>query len=144
MKNNLVTHSFYETQKLGKDFIERTSNRIIALGGELGSGKTTFVQGIALGLGIKSRITSPTFLIIKSYKINNKKIKEKRLYHVDLYRVDSAKDIIGMELEEIINDPLNIVVIEWPKIIKKILPKKKALINFNYINENDRKILINE
>src|SRR3990167_2465256 len=126
-KNNFagkvfVTNSFRETQELGKDFARfLAGGDIVCLHGDLGSGKTTFVQGLAKGLGIKQRIISPTFIIIRNYKI---RINDKgfpplgtgminNFYHIDLYRINSDKDIEGLGIEEIINDKNNIVVIEW-------------------------------
>lgn len=71
-----ITSSYEETQKLGKEFTKKLQGGdIIALYGELGSGKTTFVQGLAKGLGIKRRIISPTFIIIRSYTLINQKSK---------------------------------------------------------------------
>jgi tRNA threonylcarbamoyladenosine biosynthesis protein TsaE len=145
MSNNKhITEDFSETQKLGESFIKKTNKKIIALYGDLGSGKTTFVQGIAKGLGIKRRIISPTFVVIRSYKINNKKIRAKYFYHVDLYRIERTEDVLNMELEEIIRNSENIVVVEWPEKIEKILPEGNASIRFKYISENKRRILINE
>jgi tRNA threonylcarbamoyladenosine biosynthesis protein TsaE len=142
--NNFITKSFEETQKLGEDFIKNTNKRIIALDGELGSGKTTFVQGLARGLGIKNRIISPTFIIIRSYKIKNKNINAKNFYHIDLYRITSDQDVVGMELSEIIHNPSNLVAIEWPERIAKILPKDIISINLRYLDDDRREIRINE
>ncbi len=141
MKNNIfTTNSFSQTQNLAKDFIKTNKGRILALYGDLGSGKTTFVQGLGKGLGIKKRMTSPTFLIIKSYDIDNKKIKEKYFYHIDLYRIKSNDDVLGLELDEIINNKQNIVVIEWPEKLKKILPKNVINVHFEYLSINKRRI----
>jgi tRNA threonylcarbamoyladenosine biosynthesis protein TsaE len=149
MNNSYITNSFSETQNLGEEFIKKTKNRIIALHGDLGSGKTTFVQGLAKALGIKKRIISPTFIIIRSYKINLKNQKSKiknpgkeSLYHIDLYRISGEGDVAALELAEIIKNPKNIVVIEWPEKIKMLLPKESSKVYFKYIDENRRKIVI--
>jgi len=141
-KNNFfekvfTTHNFRETQKLGHDFSETLEKgRIICLYGDLGSGKTTFIQGLAEGLGIKSRIISPTFVIIRSHRL-----RAGMFYHVDLYRTESEKDIENLGLEEIINDLQNIVAIEWAEKLKNYLPEKRIDIEFVNEKENIRKIM---
>lgn len=107
-------------QKLAQDFME---GGIIALYGELGAGKTTFAQGFAKGLGIKDKIISPTFLIIRQYPIPN---RENFFYHIDLYRLEEI-DLKSSGLEEIISDPGNVVLIEWANKISKYLPAAKII-----------------
>lgn len=140
-KNNFfgktfVTNNFEETQQLGEDFAKfLEKGDVVALYGNLGSGKTTFVQGLAKGLGIKNRIISPTFVIVRSCKLG-----VMVFYHIDLYRMESARDIEGLEIEEIINDKNNIVVIEWAEKLKNYSSKKRIDINFSYKDENKRNI----
>jgi tRNA threonylcarbamoyladenosine biosynthesis protein TsaE len=142
MKNNFIgkkftTYNFKETQKLGYDFAGALQKgEVICLYGELGSGKTTFTQGLAQGLGIKNRIISPTFVIIRSHSL-----KSGMFYHVDLYRIETEKDIENLGLEEIMNDPKNIVVIEWAEKLKSLLPKNRIEIKFVNEKENLRKIV---
>lgn len=143
MNQKVITKSFKETQLLGKKISSTLrGGDVVLLSGELGGGKTTFVQGLANGLNIKKRIISPTFIIVRSYKLNNKKVKAEYFYHVDLYRIDSENDILGMELDEIINDKKNIVAIEWPEKIGRLLPKNRIEINFKYLKDNEREVKI--
>lgn len=136
-----VTNNFSETQNLGKKFAQTLKGgKLIALYGNLGGGKTTFVQGMALGLGIKRRIISPTFIIIRRYKINLENQKSKLLYHVDLYRTQTPADIKGLGIEELITDTNNIVVIEWAEKMKDFLPKQRIDVYFKYLEENKREI----
>ncbi len=125
---------------------KRHSALVIALKGNLGSGKTTFVKGIAQGLGIKQRITSPTFIILKRYKIQIKRIKNKSpiayFYHIDCYRLKKPKEILDLGFKEIISQAENIVVIEWAERIKKILPKERITVKFKFVNEKTRKLVI--
>jgi tRNA threonylcarbamoyladenosine biosynthesis protein TsaE len=136
MTGIFYTNNSLETAKLGEEFSKEIKNGgIIFLYGDLGAGKTTFVQGVAKGLGIKRRITSPTFIIVRSYR-------EENFYHVDLYRIESERDIEGLGIEEIFKDSRNIAAIEWPEKIKEILPKKRTEIFFSYLDDQKRKIEI--
>jgi len=140
-QDKLLSTSAEQTQKFAQDFAKKlTGNQILALDGELGSGKTTFVQGLAKGLNIDDNITSPTFVIYKKYKTQNKKIKN--FYHFDLYRIQDPQEILDLGFEEIINDPNSIIAIEWSEKIKDILPQNTIHINFEYINKDSRKIKI--
>ena len=144
----IVTKSARETQKLG----EKIGNKliinhqplIIALYGDLGSGKTTFMQGLALGLGIKKRVLSPTFIIMRQYPISSIKYLVSNLIHVDLYRIKDEKDVESLGLQELWSDPNNVIAIEWPEKIEKILPEKRTNIYFEYLGEDKRKIRIEE
>jgi len=142
----IITQNAQETQKLGEKIGRdlKSKPRTLCLYGDLGSGKTTFLQGLAKGLGIKRRVVSPTFVFMKQYKnlpsaepcfSNNPSF-----YHVDLYRVNNIKEAKGLGLEEIFKDPKAIVAIEWAERIKEILPKKRIDIYFDYVSENQRKI----
>lgn len=145
-KNNFIgkvfiTKTSKETQKLGYDFgkvLEKGD--IVCLYGDLGSGKTTFVQGLAEGLGIKQRIISPTFIIVRNYKIKNYESGIMNFYHVDLYRIEREKELEGLGLGEVLNDNLNIVVIEWAERMLSLLPKKRIDIKFFYEKNNIRRI----
>jgi tRNA threonylcarbamoyladenosine biosynthesis protein TsaE len=143
----VVTKSAQETQALGEKIANKLiighQPSIIALTGELGSGKTTFLQGLAKGLGIKERILSPTFIMMRDYQVRSAKCKAQRFYHVDLYRLESEKDIEGLGLKEIWSDPKNIIAIEWVEKIKNVLPKKRMDIFFEYLEENERRITVN-
>lgn len=158
-QTTFITNNFRETQKLGAKFTRillaslvqgvSLSGNIIALYGNLGSGKTSFVQGLVKGLGIKKRIISPTFIIVRTYKIKtqNSKLKptsqnSKLFYHIDLYRIEGKKDLRGLGIEDIINNPQNIVAIEWAEKIQSLLPKKRIEIYFDYLSENKRRIKV--
>ncbi|MEK7517152.1 MAG: tRNA (adenosine(37)-N6)-threonylcarbamoyltransferase complex ATPase subunit type 1 TsaE [Patescibacteria group bacterium] len=139
-----ITESSEQTKNLGKRLAQDLKGGdVIALYGDLGSGKTTFVQGLAEGLGIKRRIISPTFIIIRSYKLSIKYevLSMKYFYHIDLYRIDDRKSIKDLGIEEIMDDPKNIVAIEWAEKIRNILPRRRVDINFSYI-DNKRRVEI--
>src|SRR5438874_1292700 len=109
----IITNSSEETQKLGFDLAKKMSknHNIFALHGDLGSGKTTFIQGLARGLGIDKRIISPTFIIMRTYKtgIRNQESGINNFYHVDLYRINDEKGVLGLELDETMSDPKNLL-----------------------------------
>lgn len=104
------------------------NSRIIALHGDLGAGKTAFVQGFLKALGVKQHITSPTFLIIRKYEISTP-LKQglahfHHAYHLDLYRIQKPKELLDLGFKKVIQDPRAIILIEWPERVKKLLPKK--------------------
>ncbi len=120
----------------------RIEKRALVLGleGDLGGGKTTFLQGFAKGLGIKEKITSPTFVIIKRFHVPCSIFHD--FYHIDCYRIRKSKEIFDLGLKEIISNPRNIVAIEWADRIKKILPKNVLSLKFGFIGKTSRKITI--
>ena len=130
-----MSNDEYETIELAQNFeSEKFENMIICLDGELGSGKTVFTKGIANALGIEESITSPTFTIIKEYDSG-----EMPLYHMDVYRLDGNTDGVG--IEEYFNKG-GIVIIEWAKTIKDILPEERLEIKFKVVDENRRMLVI--
>jgi len=141
----IVTKEVIETQQVGfflaeeiiKGGLRRKKAMVIGLEGELGSGKTTFVQGLAKGLGIKEKITSPTFVILKKYEIRNT-----NFYHIDCYRLNSAQELLDLGFKEIIIQSENLVVIEWAERVRKILLRDTLWIKFEHFNENKRGITI--
>lgn len=136
------TQSFEETQKLGFDFAKDfVGGEVIALHGDLGSGKTTFMQGLAKGLEIERNIISPTFIIMRSYEIKSKKHPQiKFLYHLDLYRIETEAEAIDLGLQDLIADPQNVVAIEWPDKVENLLPEKRWDIYFEYLKDDKRRI----
>lgn len=105
---------------------------ILALSGNLGSGKTTFTQALAKSLGVSKSVTSPTFVIMQQYK-TKLKTKDKKpvwLYHLDLYRANSFAEIEDLGLKELWGRPEVITVIEWSEKIVKHLPQKSIRIHF--------------
>ncbi|OIP74778.1 MAG: tRNA (adenosine(37)-N6)-threonylcarbamoyltransferase complex ATPase subunit type 1 TsaE [Parcubacteria group bacterium CG2_30_36_18] len=136
-----------QTRKLGeilaKEILKTKPRKdafLLGLEGDLGGGKTTFLQGFAKGLGIKQKILSPTFLIIKKFSIFN--FKFSNFYHIDCYRIEKPKEILDLGFKEIISIPQNIVAVEWADRIRKIMSKNTIWITFQFINKNKRKIAI--
>lgn len=141
-----ITKDFEETEELGEKFAkELTSGDTVCLFGELGSGKTTFTKGLAKGLGIKSRIISPTFVLLRTYHLTtNNQQPISNLYHLDLYRLENQKEIEGVGLSELLEDKKAVVLIEWAEKIESLLPRFRWNISFEYVGENERKIVIDK
>ena len=138
VNKTVITHSFEETQQLGFNFAKTLKGgEVIALHGDLGSGKTTFVQGFAKGLGIEKNIISPTFIIMRTYTM-----KHGNFYHVDLYRIGNKKEVEDIGLLELMTDPHNIVAIEWPEKFENLLPDKRKDLFFEYKGNDERSIII--
>lgn len=111
------------TLAFGREMAAQLSpNTILALSGDLGAGKTTFVQGLALGLGIQEPIQSPTFVLLNIYE---------RLYHFDLYRLKKSSDFTSLGFDEYFHKE-GLCAIEWPERIQELLPPTTLHIHFSY------------
>lgn len=149
-KQIFLSKSATQTQKFAakivKDLLAAKSGKnvvVLALEGELGGGKTTFVQGLAKTLGIKRRITSPSFVIMRRFDIRilgNYDIKN--LYHIDCYRLDKPKELVDLGFKEIIKNPKNLVAIEWADKVKSLIPKSAVWVGFEWMGEEERKMII--
>jgi len=137
---NFITISSLQTKKLGELLAqELCGSEIICLSGDLGAGKTTFTQGLLKGLKIKGPYTSPTFAILKEYKIPKHPKSPSRIFHIDAYRI-GAKDLQELGFKDFAGKPGTITIIEWPEKVKKIIPKNSVWIYFEWIDEKQRKV----
>lgn len=116
--------------------------RVVALEGNLGAGKTTFVQGFAAALGIKEPVKSPTFLVMKIYAVQRKHTKH--LVHIDCYRLDDASELAHLGFDKLLADRDAIIIIEWADRIKKILSKERLTLLFSHVAPTRRQITIPE
>lgn len=133
-----ITNSAEETKDLARKFAKEVNpGDILVFFGNLGSGKTTFIQGLANGLGIERRIISPTFIIVRHYRLEK---KNSSFYHIDLYRTGEKNDLIGLGLDQILTEN-NIVAIEWGEKLNGLMPDKRIEIKLKNI-EDKREILI--
>ncbi len=109
----------------------------VCLYGELGSGKTTFVQGFGKAFGITSRLLSPTFFIVRRYPF----VKQSGFfYHIDLYRIGDEKELVELGIPEILRDSDSIVLIEWADTLGGLLPKRRVDIRFEVLENDSHKI----
>jgi tRNA threonylcarbamoyladenosine biosynthesis protein TsaE len=139
-----TSRSIKETGEIAKIFLEKILKKdnlrqgalVVGLSGNLGAGKTTFFQAVAKHLGIKDKVRSPTFVIIKKYplKKNQKNKKYDFLFHLDAYRLKDEGELLHLGWEEIINDKKNLVFIEWPENVSKVIPSHAEFI---YISDDE-------
>ncbi len=146
----LFTKSAAETKEVGKklanDLVKSERKHLTAaLIGDLGSGKTTFVQGFAKGLGINQRILSPTFILMRKYLVEKLPMRFKGLYHVDFYRIpeNPHEEARNLGLFELWGQDGNIVLIEWGEKVKDLLPVDSYLIEFKNQGQEIRRIIVN-
>lgn len=136
MKIVYITESAEATEKLGIQIGKRAVNGdIIALRGELGSGKTALTRGIAGGLGVTEEITSPTFSLMEIHE------GEKILYHFDLYRIEDDREFNNLCFEEYWEND-GVSVIEWAERAGSRLPERRIDINIDYISSTERRITV--
>ncbi len=152
-----LTKSLTETENLAARFVKllkpARAATIVALSGDLGSGKTTFTQAAARVLGVADHVTSPTFVIEKIYKLPNRSQGDTlkfpkvfpwehftHLIHLDCYRIKEASEIVNLGWAEIVANPKNLIFIEWPERIIDILPADHQKISFEFIDETTRQI----
>jgi len=149
----VISKNTKDTEEIAKDFLDKikpaeSGATIVGLYGELGTGKTTFTQAVARILGVKRKVNSPTFVIMKKYELPNKKLSHKNflaskyLFHLDAYRLKNEKELLHLGWEEIIADPKNLIFIEWPEMIIKAMPKKHYKILIAHTKEGHRKFKI--
>lgn len=135
----IITNNPEETKKLAQQVLADLGSNIIFLRGDLGSGKTVFVKGLAQALGVRDVVNSPTFVIMKIYETKNNKFK--RLVHIDFYRLDEVveADLVNLGIKEYMDDPESLVVIEWAERIVGQVPEV-LVINFTVNSDSTRKI----
>lgn len=132
-----ISKSREETIQIGRELGETLKGgEVIAFRGDLGMGKTCFTSGLALGLGYDGAVTSPTFALINEYlggRVN--------LYHFDMYRISSWEELYSCGFFEYI-DQGGVVAAEWSENIEMALPENTIYVEFEYLDENSRKITI--
>lgn len=140
---NTVTRNEKETRNLGIEFAKRIkAGDIVLFYGDLGAGKTTFIQGIADGLGVGDKILSPTFVLIRSHDVDLGDIKV--MNHIDLYRLESASEIDTLGLGEMLEDPSSVTLIEWADKLSSFSLKRGFKILMMHKGRDSREIQIEE
>jgi len=133
----VITRSPQETHELARSFLDKLGKgSVLALHGDLGSGKTCFVQGLAKAMGICQAVTSPSFTVINEYSGRLK------LYHIDLYRLQGIDDIMSIGLDDYL-EPDGITAIEWAEHADSFLPENAIHLTFEVLpDQAERAITI--
>ncbi|MCX6911060.1 MAG: tRNA (adenosine(37)-N6)-threonylcarbamoyltransferase complex ATPase subunit type 1 TsaE [Verrucomicrobia bacterium] len=135
-----LTRSVEETIALGERLAGGwPAGTVIALSGDLGAGKTALTKGIARGLGVTDTITSPTFTLVNEHTARD----DRRLYHVDLYRLDQPQQAVEIGIEEELA-PDGWTIIEWAEKLGDVLPANAVRIEIEIVGENERRITVRE
>jgi len=144
MDTDHITHSTEETRALGATLArDILSGSVLALRGDLGAGKTTFVQGLLEELGAEKPFVSPTFVIMKEYDLAAPTTTGiARVYHVDAYRIDDPADMEKLGFDEWCADPEGLVLVEWPEKIANLLPENTKTVSLRWLSDTDREIVI--
>lgn len=126
-----------DTKRLGMKIASQLNGgEVICLYGDLGAGKTTFVNGMVNYYLPETRVLSPTFIIVRHYLINHNNLRH--FLHVDLYRLKNLPEIESLGLEDYLHKSDTIMAIEWPEKMRKLLPKKRIDIKFQILSDNQR------
>ncbi len=152
MKHIFTTHSADETREVGKNFAQTLKpGTLVCFEGNLGAGKTTFIQGLLEGLGAEKPFVSPTFILMKQYDLPIRQTSLtvstesgiKYIYHADAYRL-GVPEFREIGFEEWISDPDGVTLLEWPNRIEELLPEKYTTVNIESVSETERRIEIGE
>ena len=148
----MIVRSFVEMQEEAAHFARGLAPRtdgatLITLSGELGAGKTAFVKGVARVFGVTEHVTSPTFVIMKIYPIRDAVRSNgagpsnfERLVHIDAYRLKGAHHLKVLGWEELLKDPKNLILMEWPQQAGNAIPASAIRVAFRYSGDDERTI----
>ena|SRR5947209_1586828 len=132
------THSAEETIALGRELAAQLiPPKLVLLRGELGAGKTTLVKGIAAGLGAAApeEVTSPTFTLIHEYRG-----EQATVYHIDLYRIETERELATLGIDELLRDERSLVLIEWGEKFPRFAAERNVEIALERVSENERMV----
>lgn len=146
METKHITNSTDETRALGRRLARSIEpGRSVLFRGDLGAGKTTFIQGFLEELGAERPYVSPTFVIMKQYDLASPSpTGVARVYHMDAYRIDDPVEMERLGLEEWIADKAGVVLVEWPERIVPLLPQGAVAVSLRWISDTEREITVEE
>lgn len=145
-KEKKISRNLKETEEIARYFLDklvsekdkrRTKASVIGLSGDLGAGKTAFVKAVAKVLGIKNKVNSPTFVILKKYPLS-KKMGYRFMYHLDVYRLKNEKELSHIGWDEIIKNKEHLVFVEWPENVRRGIPKDSKIIKIKSGKEEQK------
>jgi tRNA threonylcarbamoyladenosine biosynthesis protein TsaE len=145
MDKRFFSNSEEETKRFGEKLAKEVLKKgpgeravVFGLVGELGAGKTTFIKGFGKGLGVKEEITSPSYVLLKRFKIRK---GFKNFYHLDCWRLEKGRELLDLGFSDIYSSGKNVVVVEWAGKVRKIMPEDTSYIRFQMAGEEKRKII---
>jgi tRNA threonylcarbamoyladenosine biosynthesis protein TsaE len=138
---DVISHSPEQTSGIGT-LLGRSLERgsLVLLGGMIGAGKTTFAQGIGRGLRVSTEMLSPTFTLVSEHDGLDASGRPVRIYHIDLYRIEDSDQVFSFGLEEYLDDPEAITIMEWPERARAFMPEEHLLVDLADIADTKRKI----
>lgn len=140
----IISRSVRQTKviagRMAREILRDGGPHVIGLYGNLGSGKTVFAQGFARTLGIKENVSSPTFVLLKIYKLPKPR-KFKYLIHVDCYRLYSPKDILHLVIKDFLRNSDTIILVEWADRLGKLMSQDSIRVSFNYGGISSERII---
>ena len=150
-----ILHTKKTKEKAKEENTEKTHENntatIVALSGDLGSGKTTLTKYLAKILGIKENIISPTFVLLKNYNLENnrevldgnmREIPFRNFTHIDAYRFEKSSELLNLDWQNLISNSENLIILEWPEMVQDILPIDILKVSLEHIDEKNRKIIL--
>jgi len=143
----MLSKSIKETEKIASMFLsDILKNKhqgkgalVFGLSGDLGAGKTAFTQAVARYLGVKEKVNSPTFVLMKKYILPKSKTHT-HMFHLDAYRLKDERELLQLGWKEIINNKTHIVFIEWPELVKKAIPKSARYVYITHEKSGSRNL----
>ncbi|MEX0602754.1 MAG: tRNA (adenosine(37)-N6)-threonylcarbamoyltransferase complex ATPase subunit type 1 TsaE [Bacteroidota bacterium] len=137
----VVSRSEQETVNLGRAFGEKLRRGdVVALMGDLGTGKTRFVKGVCEAFGVRSPVSSPTFVLVNRYEGRNPEGKEMLIHHLDCYRVKSLEEVYDLGFEELFSGDA-VCLIEWADMILPLLPDKHYDVRLSFGTEEHERVI---
>ncbi len=144
MSNTREIHNLDEMKIFAEEVLKNLKTNVLCLEGDLGSGKTTFTQQVASIFNIKENVTSPTFILQKKYNIvsnpwaNLSQISQ--IIHMDMYRIEDVNELKNLGFEQLLKDPKNLLIIEWPEKVQSAIPPNSDKISFQFVDETTRRV----
>lgn len=120
--------------------VHREKATVVTFSGDLGAGKTTFIQGMLRALGVTESVTSPTFVIQKIYPLTGQAFSQ--VVHVDAYRLQSVRELEVLGWEALMANPHALVLVEWPEKIAEAIPPHATQVTLKYVDETVRELTI--
>lgn len=138
-----ISHSAEQTRRLGWRLGQHArAGDLFLLSGTFGAGKTALTQGLAAGLGVVERVTSPSFALVNEHEARDAAGQPLRLYHVDLYRLETEDEVASVGLEDLLDDPEGICAIEWPDRLGARATRDHLLIVLEPVSDTKRRLAL--